>query len=386
MKKVKIFGRMGSNYMKKIRDWMGNHRIAECHLAFNYGLQGKRLDNYMRAYPQIKRLPIFNLQQCGNKYDHIKLAEEIGVPVPITERKPKERNDWFNFTWIKKPYYSLGGRDIEQWDGEEQIADTHYVQQLVDNRRYEVRVHAWAWIDPSKWIFQKRVHEEGNAVLAWNHHNGGKFITIDEPNDPLHDRIRDSVKKLMKKFGYQFGAVDFIIQNPGERGAKLKHYFIEWNLAPGWTLDKIEAIYKTHFESMEALDKDAIDMLLEGIFPWEAAWNEAEENHGGLFAEEYILRPEVNAEDVAVQFNAGRIEELVAAQHAVREAEIDAAYEQRLQEILEENEDADEVRYAEVQREAELEMNFCPECGGPVNRDIFGGLPKFCTRCGRKVR
>jgi hypothetical protein len=58
--------------------------------------------------------------------------------------------------------------------------------------------------------------------------------------------------------------------------------------------------------------------------------------------------------------------------------------EARLAGIVDEGDDA--ARYAEIQQEAELEMNFCPECGGPINRDIFGGLPKFCTRCGRKVR
>lgn len=64
-----------------------------------------------------------------------------------------------------------------------------------------------------------------------------------------------------------------------------------------------------------------------------------------------------------------------------------AAYvEKRAQEHEELLAREEAIRYAEIQQEAEMEMNFCPECGRPVNRDIFGGLPKFCTSCGRKVR
>lgn len=382
---IKVFGRPGSYYMKKVRQWLGNHKIAECHVAFNYGLQGNALRAYHARYPHIKRLPILNHQQVGNKYDHIQLADAVGVSVPHTLRKPDDPD----VEWIMKPYYSLGGRDIRVRRDNEPIPKTHYVQERINNRRYEVRVHAWAWIDPKDWIFQKRVHDNGDEELAWNHHNGGRFITIDNPNDPLHERLREATKTLMKKFGYHFGAADFIIQNPGRRGEKLRHYFIEWNLAPGWTLPHIEDSYKDYFTALQELNQDQIDLLMEGIFPWEPEFIEVEE------PEE--LQPvdlEVDADRIN-DFADEQIDEpdpiAVVREQLMRREQENAAWrmhqelEQRLAEEAQQPVD-DDVRYAEAMAEAQQEMNFCPQCGRPVNADIFGALPRFCPGCGQRVR
>jgi hypothetical protein len=403
--KVKVFGRHGSDYMKAIRKHMGDHKIAECSLAFNYGLQGEKLQDYHAKYPQLQRLPIFNHQQVGTKYVHIEMARTAGVNVPITCHKPEEypyaeRPD--GFRWIAKPYYSLGGRDIDYHDEDNVVPKTHYVQQKIDNRRYELRCHAWAWVDPKDWIFQKRVHNDGENVLCWNHHNGGKFITVENPEEPLFQRCREDMKKLMKTFGYQFGAGDFIVQNPGKKGQKLRLYFIEWNLAPGWTLERTEEKYLTFFKRLEELTPEDIDLMTEGIFPWEPAWDNKP-------ADEFVDEPQVERElwnipapqqirrrmaPMEMNFRPAEVERLRELEmhlaHLQREREEEevlramADEEARLAGIVDEGDDA--ARYAEIQQEAELEMNFCPECGGPINRDIFGGLPKFCTRCGRKVR
>lgn len=422
--KVKVFGRHGSDYMKAIKGWLGNHKIAECNIAFNYGLQGQKLKDYHAKYPQLQRLPIFNHEHIGNKYVHVEVARTAGVPVPITCHKPEEypyaeRPD--GFRWIAKPYYSLGGRDIDYHDEGNEVPNTHYVQQKIDNRRYEMRVHAWAWIDPKDWIFQKRVHEDGENVLCWNAHNGGKFITVENPDEPLFERLREDTKKLMKAFGYQFGAADFIVQNPGKKGKMLKHYFMEWNLAPGWTLDRTEAKYKECFEALQFLNREQVDLLMEGIYPWDGAWEERPEvNEDPLPDEPMVV--EIEQPRVAVAFGRDadgeeverrwrpfnmpepqripdpiippemeRIRELeMRLAHMQREREEEevlramADEEARLAGIEDEADDAD--RYAEVMEEAQMEMNFCPECGRPVNRDIFGGLPRFCTSCGRKVR
>ncbi len=431
--KVKVFGRHGSDYMKAIKKWLGNHKIAECNLAFNYGLQGKKLQDYHAKYPQLQRLPILNHQQVGNKYDHVALAASAGVKTPSTNRNADGLGQ--EVTWIQKPYYSLGGRDISVYQHGAPLPKTHYLQEKIENRRYEMRVHAWAWVDPKDWIFQKRVHEDGENVLCWNHHNGGKFITVDNPTDPLHNRLRKDVKKLMKKFGYHFGAADFIIQNPGERGKKLISYFIEWNLAPGWTLERIEVLYKDYFERLQNLTKDDIDLLIEGIMPWEDAYiiddegevidEEPMPNDGHVFRfygqeqanpvpepeqprmemeDRYIAellenkwirksldQLQVNKEHLAMPDIRKIIEEHAAhlEQRDQRNKEL-LAHAEALRLEREEDEEeralAELDRYNEAQEEAQAEMNFCPECGRPVNRDIFGGLPKFCTSCGRRVR
>jgi hypothetical protein len=407
--KVKVFGRHGSDYMKAIKGWLGNHKIAECNIAFNYGLQGQKLKDYHAKYPQLQRLPIFNHEHIGNKYAHVQVARTAGVPVPITCHKPEEypyaeRPD--GFRWIAKPYYSLGGRDIDYHDEGNEVPNTHYVQQKIDNRRYEMRVHAWAWVDPKHWIFQKRVHEDGENVLCWNAHNGGKFITVENPDEPLFERLREDTKKLMKAFGYQFGAADFIVQNPGKKGKLLKHYFMEWNLAPGWTLDRTEKVYKENFEALQGLNREQVDLLMEGIYPWDGAWEERpEEPMLDLPPEEQVVVEIEEPQDWRrfrmpepqrvpaphIQHEMERIRELeMELAHLQREQEEADILRQRNKEVerfLEIEDEADDAdRYAEVMEEAQMEMNFCPQCGRPVNRDIFGGLPRFCTSCGRKVR
>lgn len=370
MLRVKVFGRAGSDYMKAIRKHLGNHPIRECHVAVNYGLQGGKLDAYMNQYPAIRRLPILNERQAGNKYECVKLVAKAGVPVPDTYQANEKPDNMDGRRWIIKPYYSLGGRDIEEYQGE--IPNTHYLQERIDNRRYEVRVHAFAWTPPEKWVMQRRVHPDGDNQLAWNEHQGGKFITINNTDDPLFQRIRESTKKAMGALGYQFGAADWIIQNPGARGAKLKHYFVEWNLAPGWTLEHIKQYYMDSFKAIEDVKMDDIHALLDGCYPWLPHWGE----------------PQPNAVNEEIGQGEDLNPPLEQQPEALREAQIEELWRQH------DNMDGrdingpvdDDDRYAEVMAERQIEMNFCPQCGRPVNEDIFGALPRFCPGCGSRVR
>jgi hypothetical protein len=62
---------------------------------------------------------------------------------------------------------------------------------------------------------------------------------------------------------YQFGAVDFIIQN--NPGGKLKHFFIEWNLAPGWTIKRTEDWYLDKFSELKNETLDSIEAYESGL-------------------------------------------------------------------------------------------------------------------------
>lgn len=272
MNKVKVYGRPGSTYMRKIRTWLGNHPLSSCSVAVNYGLQGYKAQEYEHRHPSLLRLPILNHRQYGNKYDQLKVVKDAGEVIPEAWY-PREFRDlgkeYEEGKYIVKPYYSLGGRGISDWDGGP-VSAKKYIQERVYNRRYEMRVHACAWIDPSKWIFQKRVHEDGENILAWNHHNGGRFITIQNPTDPLHYRVREATKIAMKALNYQFGAADYIIQNPGTTGDPLKHYFLEWNLAPGWTIQKVIDYYQTSFLALQTQTMEEIVAITDGVYPWES--------------------------------------------------------------------------------------------------------------------
>jgi ribosomal protein S27AE len=400
MNKVKVFGRRGSTYRKTIDDWMGNNRIRESHLAVNYGLQGEKLDSYLERNPGIHGMPVFNMKQAGNKFDQVVTASDAGVCAPNSWREGNliQAEDVEKF--IVKPNYSLGGRDINVWDGEP-IADNMYLQDRVMNRRYEIRVHAFAWVDPEKWLFQKRVHPDGDDVLAWNFHNGGKFITIEDPHDPLHNRIRESVKTCMKALGYSFGGADFIIQNPGNRGEELKHYFIEWNLAPGWTLENTEEYYKSSFLLLQDIEMDMVDAILEGIYPWEwerdqdgpppvewaehAALHDVEaginvDNAPRLFHDDIVPVPNPNRAWVPPerQMEFNEIEPPPDAPNPYLRAREGQDAAQRLNEMRE---------VARMARDMELNpiapaVQFCPRCGSAQAAMAHVQDLRFCYQCG----
>jgi hypothetical protein len=352
------------------------------------------------------RKPTLNLNQFGNKFDCVVAARDAGVPtpdsIPVTRDTVLQGRAGITGNWITKPYYSLGGRDINRWTQGTDVPSTHYLQQdLSSTRRYEVRVHAMAWVRPENWIMQKRVHEDGENQLTWNHHTGGRFETINDTSDPLFVRIRESAQTLMGVLGYQFGAVDFIVCNAGERGRPLPHYFIEWNLSPGWTLDHIRDYYINSFRALTQLDMDTVTEMLEGGMlsaPVEAS--EAQAPRG----EVQRNRPE----DIEIPTLDEIPEQSEPEPHAAQES-IEDLREFNLQENIEElrrlmdrasieqpvevvssnipePEVDDSARYAAALGDMSDSMNFCPQCGRSVNTDIFGAMPRFCPGCGSQVR
>jgi hypothetical protein len=335
--RLKVIGRRGSTYASALRTLLDNTSISEADGIVNFGLQGSRLDNYLSRYPAVRQMPMLNARQFGNKLECVLSAIEEGVSAPDSfhpSMNRPTRNQ--HMGWLLKPYYSFGGRDIYEWRGGP-LPDTHYLQRRVANRRYEIRVHAWTWIDPNQWVFQKRVHENGEDTLAWNHHNGGRFITINEPVDPLHNRIRTDVQTLASKFNYQFGAVDFIVQNACRRGEPLPHYFIEWNLAPGWTLDHVRDSYFQAFTELQQMTVEQFTWFAQGLV--------------------HTVTPDSIAPYPMPRGN-----------------------EQRWVHVPDSPDDED------LDPPTDLEVNFCPRCGQAVNNNIFGTTPRFCPSCGQQVR
>ena len=376
--RIKFIGR--GTYLNDIAQTVGSHRISNAHIAVNYGSQGDRLRDYRRRYPNIDRLPMLNERQFGNKYQCVAAAQRAGVPIPASASTVNEMpNDMRNQPMIIKPYYSLGGRDIHRYEGQT-VPDTHYIQEdLSSRRRYEIRVHVFAWMSPESWIFQKRVHDDGEDQLTWNHHTGGRFITINDPSDALFQRVRESCQRLMSTLGYQFGAVDFIICNSGERGAPLPHYFIEWNLAPGFTLDTIRDYYIAAFNALKTLTMDDVMSMLEqgqvsNLTP-PAQPEEPEE------LDEDLDEPDETIED----FNSRRAREVELAWQEMERQRLASRLMTMAQERQPEPQD-EQADFESHMREMRDEMNFCPACGRPVNADIFGFIPRFCTGCGQRVR
>jgi hypothetical protein len=383
--RLKFIGR--GTYYRQIVRALGENRIAQSHTVVNWGLQGDNLRDYEARYPAIRRKPTLNERQFGNKYDCVEAARANGLPVPesITHPYGSMRGDW-----IIKPYYSLGGRDIRRYERGSAVPNTHYLQKdLSSTRRYEVRVHAMAWVPPEQWIIQKRVHEDGETQLTWNHHTGGTFITVNDTTDPLFVRIKETTAALMRTLGYQFGAADFIVCNAGERGRPLPHYFIEWNLAPGWTLDHIRDYYISAFRALSRMDTDDVTMMLEGgllngapelqiTTTQDAPPQQAERP---LTPEE--REPNAGDRRASIRQQVNTTNE--TARVVRRAPQVETPVEVVASRVVEQD---DSARYAAAMADmadAQAELNFCPECGRSITSGMFS-TPKFCTSCGQRVR
>jgi hypothetical protein len=405
--RVKFIGR--GTYFREIERALGRIQINQAHIAVNFGLQGDNLRDYRRRYPAIDRKPMLNRRIFGNKYECVRAAQAAGVAVPESTNARTVSGEG----WITKPFYSLGGRDISRWDGGA-IRDTHYFQKEITNRRYEIRVHAMAWVDPNQWVMQKRVHDDGDTQLTWNHHTGGRFITIENATDGLHNRIRASVITLMRTFGYQFGAVDFIVTNAAHRGDPLPHYFIEWNLAPGWTLDRIRDYYVSSFRALSRMNIDQVHQMLESgqldnastveivttTPSEEPRWFRELEGDGvestiGVHQGEEERLVEEPDSPTPPRDSRGRFTHVEGPVSVITQSAVQNAMRPRRAEtnapviqgrVVREADSDDAADYEAHMREMAVEMNFCPGCGRPVNADIFGMTPRFCTGCGQQVR
>jgi hypothetical protein len=209
----------------------------------NYGLSGTKLDDWIDHRHSGDDVTLLNYHVFGNKLQCCEAVRAVGVPVPECRVHADER--WSSDEWIVKPLLSFGGRGIVPYTGQ-QITSKQYLQKRINNRRYELRVHAMNWLPVEEWLVSKRTHPDGESQLTWNHHQGGSFsnIEMNEGNTGVFKRAKVYAKKTIETLGYDFSAVDFIVQN-GDR--ELPVWFIEANLAPGFSTDRTREFYFNAF-------------------------------------------------------------------------------------------------------------------------------------------
>jgi glutathione synthase/RimK-type ligase-like ATP-grasp enzyme len=157
------------------------------------------------------------------KLSAIRDAEKDGIKVPESKLSlsPKDNPK----LWIEKRQNSIGGLGIKLASKNRRRIHGKYFQRFVNDRKYEIRVHAFSWTD--NWSVQKRHGSQDE--IAWNFRNGGTFSTVHNPNSGkvFIDAIEIS-KRILEIRHMSFGAVDFIVDND------LNVYFIEINSAPGF--------------------------------------------------------------------------------------------------------------------------------------------------------
>lgn len=201
-----------------------NNKRKKPDLLINYGIAGKQKQRAFKRYPYLKNIPVINYI-CGyNKYKAVKIVEDEGIKVPKS-KKTLNKSDDMN-SWLLKKYHSYGGKDIYIADRKTSLKDFYY-QKFINNRVFELRVHAFSWVPVDNWVIQKRISTSN--TIAWNYSAGGRFTTLKERDTGFRKEILNTSSQILTILGMEFGAVDFIVDK------KLNLYFIEINSQPGFS-------------------------------------------------------------------------------------------------------------------------------------------------------
>ena len=229
MANVQIIGRKGS---KARRDICKNTDVkiykpktSDADAIINYGLAGQKLDHFFRKNPSAKNIPMINKYVGRSKLGAIIDAEKEGVAVPESRLSLPITSKVSN--WIEKKQHSSQGKGIKAATHRKKIIGKYY-QKMINNRVYELRVHAFVWIPKEEWAVHKRFGPEDQ--IAWNFHQGGRFQSVKNPNGyRVFREAKDLAEKILSIRKMVFGAVDFIVD------AGYNIYFIEINSSPGFT-------------------------------------------------------------------------------------------------------------------------------------------------------
>jgi hypothetical protein len=241
---IGIISKPNSNAVKEIRKETGIKiyvgKKNKVQIIINYGLAGKHLADYYIKVPSTRTIPTLNRYIGRSKYGAIKDARKADILVPETtltllkSARPDE--------WIEKKIHSVRGIGICKATKKRKVVKDKYFQKFVQNRNYELRVHAFRWT--TNWVIQKRMGLPDK--ITWNFHQGGRFITIRNPNVGIFSEACEIAEEILKIRKMAFGAVDFIIDKD------LNIYFIEINSAPGFT-NLSNKIYIDAFNNLKTL-------------------------------------------------------------------------------------------------------------------------------------
>jgi hypothetical protein len=241
---IGIISKPNSNAVKEIKRETGIKiyvgKKNKIQILINYGLAGKYLADYYTKTPSARTIPTLNRYIGRSKYGAIKDARKAHILVPettLTLSKSVTIDEW-----IEKKIHSVRGIGICKATKKRKIIKNKYFQKFIQNRNYELRVHAFRWT--TGWAIQKRIGPPDK--IAWNFHQGGRFITIKNPNVGIFSEACKIAEKILKIRKMAFGAVDFIIDKD------LNIYFIEINSAPGFT-NLSDKIYIDAFNRLKKL-------------------------------------------------------------------------------------------------------------------------------------
>lgn len=243
MADVRIIGKKGSKSKLAIarNTNLRLYKGGKADLIVNYGLPGSKLRSILGRYPVARNIPVANRYVGLSKYKAVQEANRNKILVP--ESKISLANSDRMDEWIEKRFHSSQGNGICKARGRGRVQGKYY-QKMINDRRFELRVHAFLWIPKEEWKLHKRYGPDDQ--IAWNFHQGGYFQSVKYPNKyDVFLKSKDIAEKILGMYNMVFGAVDLIVDN------SMKIYFIEVNASPGFT----ELSQNTYFDAMNRLSE-----------------------------------------------------------------------------------------------------------------------------------
>jgi len=158
---------------------------------------------------------VINSNPIWNKYKQCNLLGNLAPKVLNDPRDGMDGNDW-----IVKPFQSIGGHGIANWDGMNHHGK--YLQKKVTKVR-EFRAHCFLWANPKVPLIQEKMISDRDQ-LCWNKKQGSTFHYPHQIPDlgrnnlepELVERITNMSIEALKKLKYDFGGIDFGLDDNGE--------------------------------------------------------------------------------------------------------------------------------------------------------------------------
>jgi hypothetical protein len=215
-------------------------------LIVNYGLMGEKwntISGLIKPDAKIINPPLnLNKREC---IEALKDVNKVYCP-EVWERTSVPDSLYMPYMYLKKPIFSIGGKNITYWDGSK-VPEGFYIQERIKNRAYELRVHACNWVPIEAWLVSKRTHPLLEQAITWNKKTGGTFSSVNNSNVGVFKRAKKSSSAIIKKLGLQFGALDFIVSNDDE---PFVPWFIEVNTSPGLKVQSSKDYYIKIFKEL----------------------------------------------------------------------------------------------------------------------------------------
>ena len=269
---------------------MGRSRAHELDGVFNCSFTQSQMQEsvYRRWSYTSLDLPIINKTLVTNKLEAQRKMEAEGAREHILTWRRQEPSsadhDRSPDLWVVKPYASQGGVGIRTYEGGR--LNTHYYLQKRVNKLREFRAHVGLWLNfpvftiqekkpkpelwedciiPAEAVFTSDTdyrwpayeEQRERLPLTWNVNSGFYLRRATTPEDraeklsrfPLFRRIEEVAIKAVKALGYQYGAVDILMDD--DRNL----WVVEINSHPAIKNEMSKALYINALEPLKTMSK-----------------------------------------------------------------------------------------------------------------------------------